>query len=71
MDLKRIYMLILVILSVIFAVLVPLSLFVSADLTTAVIVLLQEVLYVSLIWLSWREYKTKEEVELEIEKRKK
>jgi hypothetical protein len=71
MDLKRIYMLVLVILSVIFAILVPLSLFVSVDLTTAVIVLLQEVLYVSLIWLSWREYKTKEEVELEIEKRKK
>jgi len=59
MESGKIYMIILIILSLIFAVLMPLSLLITADAATAFVVLLQEILYISLIWLAWKNYKEK------------
>jgi hypothetical protein len=72
MNLKKIYMLVLMLLSAIFAILIPISLLLSTDFTTVIVVLIQEILYISLIFLSWKEFKAEgEKIELEIEKRKK
>jgi hypothetical protein len=72
MNLKKIYMLVLMLLSAIFAILIPISLLLSTDFTTVIVVLIQEILYISLIFLSWKEFKAEgEKIELELEKRKK
>jgi hypothetical protein len=72
MNLKKIYMFVLMLLSAIFAILIPISLLLSTDFTTVIVVLIQEILYISLIFLSWKEFKAEgEKIELEIEKRKK
>jgi|YelNatPaOPRAMG01_1025707.scaffolds.fasta_scaffold00618_47 hypothetical protein len=72
MNLKKIYMLVLMLLSAMFAILVPISLLLSTDFATLIVVLIQEILYISLIVLSWKEFKAEgEKIEIELEKRKK
>jgi hypothetical protein len=67
MKFEKAFMIFLMAASAIFVVLIFFSFFIVEDITTFFLMVLQEIMYISLAWLAWKNYKAREPIKIEVE----